>query len=66
MNCSGIPKATSSDALRVFQDQNFIGCIVECDRSWFSFDAGGILIGEFHSFREAVRVIPRSGVWWPT
>jgi hypothetical protein len=59
MNSSGIPKATASDALRVFEDQNFVGYVVERDRSWFSFDSDGILTGEFYSFREAVRAIPR-------
>jgi hypothetical protein len=59
---NGIPRATASDAMRVFQDQNFIGCVIERDGSWFSFDADGILIGEFRSFRESVRAIPRRHV----
>jgi hypothetical protein len=59
MNSGGIPRATASDALRVFEDWNFVGYVVERDRSWFSFNADGTLMGEFYSFREAVRAIPR-------
>jgi hypothetical protein len=56
---SGIPTATASDALRVFDGPSFVGRVVERDRCWFSFNADGILMGEFCSFREAVRAIPR-------
>ncbi len=59
---TGMPKATASDALGVYDGQDRVGAIVERDRSFFAFGLDEILVGKFEHLHQAMRAIPKLGI----
>jgi len=54
-----IPDPHAPGALAVTDGTEFIGTVVKRDRSFFSFDHVGTLIGEWPSQTAAMRSIPK-------
>jgi hypothetical protein len=55
---TAIPRSNAPGALAVTDGSEFVGSIVKHDHSYFSFDADGILIGEYRSLQAAMRSVP--------
>jgi hypothetical protein len=58
---TGIPNPhTTANSLSVADGTETVGFLVASDRSFFSFDRDGVLLGEYPTQRQAMRAIPAS------
>lgn len=57
---ASIPSQHAAGALSVHDGVVFVGTVVDGEGSFFSFDRDGVLLGEYRSQAEAMRIIPKA------